>query len=223
MFTDILNIEETAEIKIEKEGTNFIFKERNFKPEFEELADGYRSILMILSDLINRLITNQPDITNIKDFKGIVLIDEIDMLMHPKWEYKIVKKLREKLPNIQWFFSTHSPMLIMGASEDAVFYKLYKEDGITQISEPWNSNDIMHLMANGIITSPLFDMPTARLKFANDLSQLDTSSNFWIGKITEKIKQQINTEKNKGKAYFSKEEVDDLVEWAINEIDEEEE
>lgn len=222
MFTDILNIEDNNEITIEKKGTNFIFKERNYSPVFEELADGYRSLLLILSDLISRLLINQPDVSDIKKFKGIVLIDEIDMLLHPKLEYTIVKKLRDKLPNIQWFFTTHSPMLILGASEDAVFHKLYKEKGETKISEAWTSNDITHLMANGLITSPLFDMETARMKSLKNVSEMDTSQNFWVGKIHKKIEEQVEDEKSKGKVYFSKEEIDDLVNWAIEEIDKEE-
>ncbi len=202
---------------------NILFKEQGTILEFNQLADGYRSILILLVDLLKRLIENQPDIKNIKDYKGVVLIDEIDMLLHPKLEYSIVKKLREKLPNIQWFFTTHSPMLILGASEDAVFYRLYKKEGKTKISEPWTSKDIMHLMSNSLITSPLFDMPTARMKMQKDITKLDTSDDYWIGKIYEKIKQQIAQNEQNGKVYLSNNEIDDLVEWAINEIDKEEE
>ncbi len=221
MFTDILNTEPSSEISIEEKGTGFIFKEHNTKVEFKVLADGYRSLLLILADLLSRLIENQPDVENIKDFRGIVLIDEIDMLLHPKLEYSIVRKLREKLPNIQWFLTTHSPVLVMGASEDAVFYKLYKEGGETKISEPWEGKDIVHLMANGLITSPLFDMPNARMNSLKDTTIMDTSSNFWTGKINEKIKQRVETEKSKGKVYFSKEEIEKFVEWAIDEIKDE--
>ena len=178
MLTDILNIEKPYNIEIKADKENFIFKEQGTTVNFSELADGYRSVLVILSDLIMRLSENQPDISDISEFKGIVLIDEIDMLLHPKWEYKIVRQLRKKLPNIQWFFTTHSPMLIMGASDNAVFYKLYKENGISKISEQWSSNDITHLMANGLITSPLFNMPTARMKSLKNSENLDTSQNF---------------------------------------------
>jgi len=220
-FEKIIDFDDSKSFRIEQKGSKFIFYEQNTPIEFEHLAEGYRSVLIWLCDLLSRLINNQPYIKDLEDFYGIVLVDEIDMFLHPKWEQKIVKKLREKLPNIQWFFTTHSPMLILGASEDAVFYKLYKENGKTKISEPWTGKDIMHLMANGIITSPLFDLPSARMKNLKDLSKMDTSSDFWTGKIHEKIQQQIEAEKAKGKVYFSKQEVDNFVEWAISEIDRE--
>ncbi len=221
MLTDILNEDGQAKIKIEQQGADFIFKEQGTSIKFSQLADGYRSILLILADLLMRFSENQPDISEIKNFKGIVLIDEVDMLLHPKLAYSLVKKLRKKLPNIQWFFTTHSPTLIMGASEDAIFYKLYKENGNTKISEVWTNNDIKHLMANGLITSPLFGMPNARMRELKNTGNLDTSSNFWVGKINEKIKEQVKKEEDKGKAYFSKKEINEFVESAINEIDEE--
>ncbi len=176
LLEQILNIEETSDISIIKEEnnkTNFVFKEQGTEVSFSQLADGYRSVLLILSDLIMRLSENQPDITNISEFRGIVLIDEIDMLLHPKWEYKIVGQLRKKLPNIQWFFTTHSPTLIMGASEDAVFYKMYKEKGISKISEQWTNNDIKHLMASSLVTSPLFGLESASMSSLKNVAQLD--------------------------------------------------
>ena len=84
------------------------------------------------------------------------------MLLHPKWEYTIVRKLREKFPQIQWFLSTHSPILILGASKDAIFYKLYKEDSKTKLSKPFSSKTFSNKLLSGIVTSPLFNLPTAK-------------------------------------------------------------
>jgi len=216
----ILNVEGNTQIQIEydKDTSKFIFYENRVKTQFKHLADGYRSMLILLCDLLRRLVENQPYITVIKDFYGIVLIDEIDMFLHPKWEYKIVRLLRKELPNIQWIFTTHSPMLILGASaEDAVFYKLYREDKRTKISEPWYSNDLMHLMANGIITSPLFDMETAQMHnstFAN------AGLNMWHSEIIKKIDEKVSKQKAEGKAYFSKVEIDRIVEGAKKAMEE---
>ena len=223
LLNEVLSIsdsdENTKDITVEfdkKEGV--VFKEQNTTINFKHLADGYRSILVLLTDLLKRLSEQQPEVTNLKDYKGIVLIDEIDMLLHPKWEYSIVRKIREKFPNIQWFLSTHSPMLILGASEDAVFYRLYKEEGKTKISEPWINKDIVHLMANGLITSPLFDMPTARMKSLKKADKMDTSINYYVGKIHAKIDERLEKEKSNGKVYFSKEEIEKFIEFAIDEL-----
>jgi len=220
VFEEIIDFDNTRSFKIIRNGTNFSFKEKGTPIEFEHLAEGYRSVLIWLCDLLSRLIENEPHIDNLDDFYGIVLIDEIDMFLHPKWEYSIVKKLRKKLPNIQWFLTTHSPMLILGASEDAVVYKLYKDnEGKTKISEQWTMDDLSHLMANAIITSPLFDMPTARMSSLSNKERLDSSDNFWIAKIYERIKQQV--ENDKTAPIYSPKEIDDFVNQIITEIDKE--
>jgi len=216
MLTEIINFEGN-EFKIVYNSNNdkFEFIEKDTPTKFEHLADGYRSVLVWLCDLLHRLSTNQPFVKNIKYFGGIVLIDEIDMLLHPKWEYSIVKQLRNKLPNIQWFFTTHSPMLILGASEDAVFYKLYKEAGQTKISEQWKCSDINNMLANSIITSPLFDLETAQMRAFDEKKQIDTNTNYWYSRVEKIINQERAKQKLAGKAYFSDQEIDEIVQKAI--------
>jgi len=222
MLESILNTEKDSNIKIEfnESKDRFLFIENGSETEFKHLAEGYRSLLIWLCDLLRRLIENQPYITDLKQFYGIVLIDEIDMFLHPKWKTKIVGKLREKLPNIQWFFTTHSPMLVLGASKDAVFYKLYKQNGETKISEQWTTADFIHLLANGIITSPLFDLENAQMSLSKkNQVNIDSSQTFWQSEFNRIIMQQINEEKNKGKVYFSKIDVNNLVKNVIDKID----
>ncbi len=217
-FTEIINFEDDNTFRIEREGSKFTFFEKETKTEFEHLAEGYRSVLIWLSDLLSRLTENQPHITDLKDFSGVVLVDEIDMFLHPKWEYSIVKKLRAKLPNIQWFFTTHSPMLILGASEDAVFYKLYKEDGKTKISEQWQCQDIDNLLANAILTSPLFDLETARMRsFAKSDKKLNTSEDFEKSILSTKVTERILKLKE-AKKYISKKEIEEITENTIVEL-----
>ncbi len=213
-FTEIINSEENKEFRIERNGSNFTFYEQHTKTEFNHLAEGYRSVLIWLSDLLSRLTENQPYIDKLEDFYGVVLVDEIDMFLHPKWEYTIVKKLREKLPNIQWFFTTHSPMLILGASEDAVFYKLYKENGVTQISEQWKCNEINNLLSNAILTSPLFDMNSARMRsFVEKNNEIDTSNDFIESRLRNKLRaRKIEI------GYLERAEIDKMVDEAISEL-----
>lgn len=184
--------ESTKDIKVEfqPKTAQIVFKEQNTPVEFKHLADGYRSVLILLIDLLRRLSERQPEITELKEFKGIVLVDEIDMLLHPKWEYSIMKKLREKFPNIQWFLTTHSPMLILGASKDAVFYRLYKEKGKTKISNPYKKTDFIDYMLNGIVTSPLFDLDTARMFKDKENNQIYTGD-FLYEEINNKVKQRL--------------------------------
>ena len=187
---NIVNIENEKEIRIKETEKSFIFVERGAELEFEQLADGYRSILIWLCDLLSRLVETQPNAIDIGEFKGIVLIDEIDMLLHPKWASVIVKKLKTKLPNIQWIFTTHSPTLIMGATDKAIFYKVYKINGVTKISEPYKKTDFINYMLNGIVTSPLFDLDTARMFKDKKTNQIYTGD-FLYEEINIKVKERL--------------------------------
>ena len=163
--------------------------------DFNELSEGYKSTVIWLYDLLSRLIENHKDseekVEELKDFKAIVLIDEVDLYLHPKWKYDFIYNLRKVFPNIQFIMITHSMVTILGASKEAVFYKVYKEDGETKISQPMSS--IKNLMANNLSTSPLFDMTTARAR--NSDENLKTDEDFIYTKIHEIIAEQMRGKK----------------------------
>ncbi|RYX87751.1 recombinase RecF [bacterium] len=83
---------------------------------FEYLSSGYKSCLAVLLGLINELELRYTDPSKyIKDFDGIVFIDEIDLHLHPEWQAKMYWTLKEILPNAQLFISTHSPHILQVA------------------------------------------------------------------------------------------------------------
>ncbi len=170
--------------------------------DFTELSEGYKSTVIWLYDLVSRLIENQKEIKKLKDFKAIVLIDEVDLYLHPKWKYDFVYNLRKVFPNIQFIMITHSTATVLGASKDAVFYKVYKENGETKISQPMDN--IKNLMANNLSTSPLFDMTTARAR--NSDENIDTREDFISSKIHKIIKERV-----KGKKAIVEDEIEDMV------------
>jgi len=133
---------------------------------FNELSEGYKSTIIWLYDLVSRLIENEPKVRKLADLKAIVLIDEVDLYLHPKWKYDFVHSLREVFPNIQFIMVTHSIVTVLGASDKAVFYKVYKEDGNTKISQ--QINDISHYTANILITSPLFNLDSITVRDFED-------------------------------------------------------
>lgn len=171
------------------------FNERSTEVTFNQLSDGYKSVIIWVSDLIARLSEKQPYVNRIQDFRGIVLVDEIGVYLHPKWQYTIVRKLRGWFPDIQFIFTTHSPIVLMGASKDATFYKVYKEEGVTKVVEAVDS--ISNLMANGIITSPLVGLADARpASFDESKEELDTSDDYLAGKIHQAISERIQQRNN---------------------------
>ena len=93
-----------------------------------QLSDGERSIIAIAFEIARRLILlNEKDEDPVKNGQGIVLIDEIDVHLHPQWQRKIVTDLSRVFPNIQFIATTHSPQTIGETSPGHVV--LLKEGG----------------------------------------------------------------------------------------------
>ncbi len=186
MLNDILD----ENVDIEVSPDEVIFRERGTKIKFDQLSDGYKNVIIWVCDMIERLSKNQPHVSQLKDLRGIVLVDEIDLHLHPRWKYQIVRKLRGWFPDIQFIFTTHSPTVILGSSEDAVFYKVYKEDGVVRISKPLKS--IKNLMANTVLTSPLFNLEQASA--VNSDNDIDTSDGYLYSVIHKEIAKRIKND-----------------------------
>jgi len=172
-----------------------LFFEKRSELEFSQLSDGYKNVLTIVCDLLSRLTQNQPQVSKLSDFSAIVLIDELDLFLHPRWQHRIVSKLRKWFPKIQWIFTTHSPELILGASSDAIFYKLQKKEGRTEAK--LLDIDIQNISPNILLTSPLFD--STAVPFSNkDFAEFRTNETWWDLQyqryIESKAKAQTQTE-----------------------------
>jgi len=81
------------------------------------LSDGEKCTLAMFGDLARRLALANPGLKNPLDGQGIVLIDEIELHMHPLWQRKVLRVLRETFPNIQFIVTTHSPQILGEADE----------------------------------------------------------------------------------------------------------
>ncbi|MDH5397060.1 MAG: AAA family ATPase [Cyclobacteriaceae bacterium] len=81
---------------------------------FEYLSDGTRNYLALIADLAFKCVTLNPQLEGeaLLETPGVVLIDELDLHLHPEWQRKIIKSLQKTFPKIQFFATTHSPFLI---------------------------------------------------------------------------------------------------------------
>ncbi len=93
------------------------------------LADGYRSVLALAGDLIWRLIEAFPESKTPLKEEGVVLIDELDIHLHPVWQRNIAGWLQTVFPNLQFIVATHSPLIAAGAGQEAVTYRLQQDSG----------------------------------------------------------------------------------------------
>lgn len=78
------------------------------------LSDGLRTMAAMVAEVAYRCVVLNPHLGRnaVKETKGVVLIDEIDMHLHPKWQQSVVNDLKNAFPNIQFIATTHSPFIV---------------------------------------------------------------------------------------------------------------
>lgn len=118
--------------------------EKNEKPfNLSQLSDGERMAILLVADIARRLTIANPKLENPLTGEGLVLIDEIDLHLHPAWQRKIIPNLRKTFPNIQFIVTTHSPQVLSSVPRENVVvldnFKAYKS-GYT---EGRDSNSIL--------------------------------------------------------------------------------
>lgn len=125
---------------------------------FNLLASGIKSLVALIGDMVVRLFQQQPEIIDPSELSGIVIIDEIDIHLHPKLQKEIPKILSENFPKIQFIVSTHSPIPLLGAPKNSKIYNIYKDYNLGVKIKSLNYLNISNLLPNTILTSPIFGM-----------------------------------------------------------------
>ena len=101
---------------------------------FHLLSDGYRNMIGMVADIAYRMATLNPQLEAdvIKQTEGIVLIDEIDLHLHPKWQKQVVGRLLDTFPKIQFVASSHSPFIIQSLYDrkDCLLWDLEKSQPV---------------------------------------------------------------------------------------------
>jgi len=85
-----------------------------------QLSSGERTLFGLVGDLARRLVMANPYQETPLHGSGIVLIDEIDLHLHPSWQRMVITKLREIFPNVQFIMTTHSPLVLQGVQRENI-------------------------------------------------------------------------------------------------------
>lgn len=86
----------------------------------DQLSSGYRVMLALVMDLARRMADLNPELYNPLETPGVVLIDEIDLHLHPRWQQLVVPSLLSTFPAVQFIISTHSPQVLTTLNEDNI-------------------------------------------------------------------------------------------------------
>ncbi|MBR4625680.1 MAG: AAA family ATPase, partial [Alphaproteobacteria bacterium] len=104
-----------------------LFKTKDGWFKYTELGFGYQSMLSWIVDLSKRMFDNFPDSDNPLNENAVVLVDEIDLHLHPKWQREVISYVSEIFKNVQFIVTTHSPLVIQ-SMQDVNLYVLRREE-----------------------------------------------------------------------------------------------
>lgn len=120
----------------------------------EQLSEGYKIVIAMVADLAARMSEANPDMDNPLNATGIVLVDEIDLHLHPRWQRDILKQLTNVFPNVQFIVSTHSPVIVIGAAKIAQIVNLNHINSNVNL----NQANIMISNIGQVLLSDLFGL-----------------------------------------------------------------
>jgi len=99
------------------------------KISFDALAEGYKAVFVWLIDMIIRIVERGYTIFSTEKINGIIMIDEIDLHLHPAWQRTFMPTLNSIFPNIQFIITSHSPFVIQSLSiSDVIMLILYRNE-----------------------------------------------------------------------------------------------
>ncbi|MBL8938170.1 MAG: AAA family ATPase [Archangium sp.] len=96
------------------------------------LSHGYRSMIAWVADLVGQLFLDDPEDNPDREpseFSGLVLVDELDLHLHPSWQRRLVSTLKKVFPKLQFIATTHSPIVLAGLEADEIIRLKRAPDG----------------------------------------------------------------------------------------------
>ncbi len=160
---------------------------------YEHLSSGLKSLMAMLGDMMLRLFDQQPEILDPAELGGIVLIDEIDIHLHPKWQKKIPQILNQNFPKVQFIVSTHSPIPLLGAPKESRIY-VVKRNMASGISIIRMDDKVMfsEILPNAILTSPIFGLDDITPTAKSEQTQTKVDDDYKEIELYQKLEYDIN-------------------------------
>lgn len=140
--------EEFEKVKMKIKPLDFVAIKKGTELSISQLSEGEKCTLALVGDIARRLAIANPSRLNPLEGTGVVLIDEVDLHLHPKWQLKIVPLLQEIFPNIQFVVTTHSPKVLGELDDRFNIFRLNEVDDEIRIEKMkpmlgWDTNHIL--------------------------------------------------------------------------------
>ncbi|MEE1963096.1 AAA family ATPase [Allomuricauda taeanensis] len=139
----------------------FLFSFGKMKIPFPALSDGYRAFIGWLGDFLYHVNKTCPSGKKLVENKGIVLVDEIDLHIHPEWQKTLLTSIAKAFPNIQFIVTTHSPLIVGSLEWMNIIMLTAGSDNSSKAKKI--KTDLKGLDADQILLTPLFKLKSSRV------------------------------------------------------------
>lgn len=143
-----------------RENNQIVVESAGVRDTLEALSSGYQAVLALALDILSVLRRGWEDASSAE---GIVLIDEIDAHLHPRWKMRIIQRLREVFPRLQFIATSHEPLTLRGLDRDEVAVLKRSLTGSVKIitAETDDLPSPRHMTVAQLLTSDYFGLHSA--------------------------------------------------------------
>lgn len=139
---------------------DYAFRHRGIDVQFDALSDGYRAYIGWIGDLLYHVCQCCPDHMALVDHRGVAMIDEVDLHLHPEWQLVVLPTISRAFPRLQFLCTTHSP-IVAGTVESANVFLVLPDGGTASVlARP--EVEVHGMTADQILRSSHFGLTSTR-------------------------------------------------------------
>ena len=142
-----------------KQGDLFITTKHGRRIPFKDFSLGYKTVMSWVVDFSWRLFNAYPESKHPLKESAIIIVDEIDLHLHPVWQREIINHLSQHFPKVQFIATAHSPLMVQAALKENYAVLKFVDGGVAVVNEP---TAIDGWRIDQILTSEFFGLKTAR-------------------------------------------------------------
>ena len=149
---EVLALERDDHIFRDDDG-NVLVRANGRDTPISRMSDGYKSLFAMAVDVMCRMVEHWG---NLETARGLVLVDEIETHLHPRWKMQVMTALRRSLPQVQFLVTTHDPLCLRGMHDGEVH--VLCKDAAGDIGELQDLPSVRGLRAEQLLTSDYFGL-----------------------------------------------------------------
>ena len=122
-----------------------------------DLSFGYQTLTALIVDIASKMMEQYPNSDNPLQEPAVILIDEIDLHLHPKWQRTVIDKLSQHFPKAQFIATSHSPLIVQAALDKKANIVVCRKEGDKVIIDN-DPDEVKGWRIDQILTSDLFEL-----------------------------------------------------------------